>query len=218
MERSRTYKEDRQGTCMNYCKGILLPVLSGRIIGFILLLLAGFSVQAEQQRTGDYWGFQAGNSLDRIASNVSSNNVNRGYLKLRYGTYLDDYLAAEGHIGAISNSRTDEGIVTLSGFVRAERVYGKAKYYGILGYSGIFSYHDVAGNESEFSLSYGVGVELFGGPDTSIALEYVSVIDTDLSNGNQFSFDTIGIGFTHYFVEESSKLSKTLRNRRGLGN
>ena len=193
-----------------------------------LLLLGVFAAtcnpaQAEIEWTGLYSGIIYSSSRDEFDPDEGvSNNETRGHLKVKLGKYLNDYISIEGQFGMTTNSDFDQGISTLGAFVRANQSFGKYTVYGLLGFSGIFAYDDGLENVNESGLSYGIGLEVFGSKDLSISLEYVSILDKSVNGGDpnfgsgDLSFDTLGIGFTYFFSNESSPFVKNRNKIRSI--
>ena len=179
-----------------------------------LLLLFGLSsftsafADDRIQKTGNYFGVHYSDSLDTIESDSDTEETNRGHLKVKYGTYLNDFVSIEGHAGYVTSSTADAGLLTFSGLFRAEKKFEQTSIYGLFGASAVYAYNDDNGNADESSISYGFGVEVFGSEYTAITLEYVSLIDVELDDGSDFSFETLGIGFTYYFSNYESKFNK----------
>ncbi len=167
---------------------------------------------AELDLTGLYTGLQYSDSQDKFEPDSGSEvKENRGHIKLKVGKKLNPYVAAEGQLGMTTNSTSSRGILTYGGYARLEKDYGQYKFYGLLGFGGVHAYEDNVDDVNESSFSYGAGLEIFGNKHMAITLEYVSLLDTSV-NGGDLTFDTIGAGFTYYFIEDKSYFNRN-RNK-----
>lgn len=188
---------------------------------FSLLALGASPVHAQKQLTGVYSGALYSESSDKFEpdNGGDTQEETRGHLKYKLGMELASHLAVEGQIGMTTNSSSDRGILTLGGYLQAFKKFEKYKVYGLLGYSGIWAYDDASDDVDENGVSYGLGIEIFGSTDMAISIEYMSVLDVSVESDNptfssgDVSFQTLGIGFTYYFNDESSAFA---RNQKRL--
>ncbi len=165
------------------------------------------TARAEIDFSGLYSGFIFSDSTEILKPDTGVNDkYSRGHMKGKLGYIVNDIISFEGQLGLTSNSGGSEGIMTYGGYLRAGKDFGQYKLYGLLGASGIYYYSD-AGNISQTGGSYGVGLEIFGSKDLAITLEYITLVDKSIDEGD-FSFDTLGIGFTYYFTEEKSYFNR----------
>jgi hypothetical protein len=183
---------------------------------FLFLCLTGFSISfpasAELDLTGLYSGFQYSESEQKFdPDSGSSVKDNRGHLKVKLGKILNDNFSIEGQLGLITDSDEKRGIATSGVYLRAGKDFGQYKLYGLLGYSGVHFYHDQFEDDSDSSGSYGVGLEIFGNKHIAVTLEYLRMLDKSLDDGD-LTFDTMGIGFTYYFIDDTSYFNKN-RNK-----
>jgi hypothetical protein len=180
------------------------------ICGFPFLFLI-FTNQAFAERakpTGTYFGVHYAHSLDQITSNGNTEKVGRGYMKLKVGKYLNDKISMEGHGGYVTSSTAEAGIFSIGAMARVEKRFEQSRIYGLLGASLLCAYNKDTSDANESSISWGAGIEIFADPFSAITLEYISMINTELDNGSDFTFDTLGIGFTYYFSSNKSRFNK----------
>ncbi len=170
---------------------------------FILCIIFQNLAFAEINLTGDYYGLQFASSTYNLKANTG-NDVSQswGQIKGKYGVALNEVVSIEGQLGLITRSNSDHGVVSYGGYLRADKDIDKYKFYALMGFGGMYLYDEVVDDQSESGLSYGVGVEIFGSKDLTLTLEYLSIVDKSVDNGD-LSFDTIGLGFTYYFSEAS---------------
>jgi len=186
---------------------------------FVLLIaLTGLSlpVSAEIDMTGLYAGVQFSTSKDQFLPDTGPTvNNNKGHLKAKLGTAINDLVSVEGQFGMTTNSGATQGIATYGAYLRVGKDYGQYKPYGLIGFSGIYAYQDNADNVSEASGSYGAGLEIFGSKDLAITFEYIRMIDKSIDGGD-LTFDTFGAGFTFYFTEDKSYFNKNRNKIRSI--
>ncbi len=180
----------------------------------IAFIFCSFSSHAEINLSGIYSGLQFATSSSQFESPTTTASASRGHLKIKLGKQLNDWAAAEGQLGATTNSSSSDGLVSYGAYLRIGREFDQYKLYGLLGFSGIEDLDD-ASNLSESSGSYGVGLEVFGSRNLAITFEYLHLIDTSV-NGGDLTFDTLGIGFTYYFFEETSIFEKNRNKIRSI--
>lgn len=174
------------------------------------------SALAEVDYTGTYWGVQFSDSTDKFeADSGGTTKKNRGHVKGKYGKALNEYVSVEGQFGITTSSNSTRGIYTYGAYLRASKDLGDYKIYGLLGASGLQAYDDDFDDVSESSGSYGVGIEIFGSKTTAITIEYLQMVDKSLDDGD-FTFDTLGLGFTYYFVDDQSYFNKNRNKIRSI--
>lgn len=168
------------------------------------------SAAAEVSLTGMYSGFLVANSKENFeVDGGEDSEESRGHLKGKLGMYLNDYISVEGQLGFTNNS--DNDLVTYGAYVRVDKDFGNYKIYGLLGASGAESDEDV----SESSGSYGLGMEIFGSKDVAITFEYINMIEKSVEGGD-LRLDSLGIGFTYYFSDETSAFVKNRNKIRSI--
>ncbi len=181
------------------------------LLGAVLLLTAPLA-QAELKQTGWYGGFYYSGSTDRLEPvNGLPTEISKGHIKIKTGKQLMDHVSLEGQFGLTTNSGTKRGLLSYGVYLRPFVDIGRYRLYGLLGASGIYAYSDVVDNVSESGGSLGLGVEVFGGKNAALSLEYLRMIDKSVQNG-KYSFETIGIGFSYYFLDDTSYFSRN-RNK-----
>ena len=175
------------------------------------------NANAEIDMTGLYTGAQFSSSTLEITPTTGSKTSNGyGHMKVKVGKYINDMISAEGQLGATSNTGGSKGIVTFGGYARIDKDIGQYKYYGLLGFGGVYSYADGSPSVTESSFSYGVGIEIFGSKDLALSIEYLVVLDTEIDGGSDMTFDTVGLGFTYYFTEDTSYFNKNRNKVRSI--
>ncbi len=204
-------------------KNRLISNIPLRLLGLLFVTLNSMPVQAEVELTGMYGGMYFSESEDEFEPDTGSKvKQSRGHIKGKFGKTLNEFLAVEGQLGVTTSSDDNKGIYTLSAFLRADKDFGQYKIYGLLGYSGIYAYEDDFEDVDESSASYGIGLDIFGSKDMAITIEYVNLIDTSVDGADanfgegNLSFDTIGIGFTYYFSDETSRFIKNRDKIRSI--
>ncbi|MFT5504028.1 MAG: hypothetical protein ACI845_002452 [Gammaproteobacteria bacterium] len=176
---------------------------------FLFLIISNQALAERAKPTGIYYGLHYAHSLDQITANGSTEKTARGYMKLKVGKYLNDKISVEGHGGYVTSSTAEAGIFSIGAMARAEKRFEKYRIYGLLGASVLYAYNRDTTDANESSISWGAGIEIFGDPFTAITLEYISMINTELDDGSDFTFDTLGIGFTYYFSSNQSRFNKS---------
>jgi hypothetical protein len=174
------------------------------------LIMVSFSANAENVLTGTYYGLQFANSQSRLENSVSTTDTNYGHIKGKFGWVMNDILSLEGHLGFTNNSDDIEKLMVYGAYLRAGKNFGDYKLYGLIGLGGIYSY-DTKDKESESGGSYGLGLEVFGSKKIAITLEYLIVLDKSIDAGD-LTFDSIGIGYSYYFTDDTSYFNKN-RNK-----
>jgi hypothetical protein len=81
----------------------------------------------------------------------------------------------------------------------------------LLGYSGFSASQNHGDNVTESDASYGLGLEIFGSKNIAVTFEYLNMLDKTV-DGDDDTFDAIGVGFTYYFIEEKSLFNRN-RNK-----
>ena len=177
-----------------------------------LLWALSWSVRAELEFAGTYYGFQFSDSRDIFDPDFGGQvKENRGHLKGKYGWLLNDLWSLETQVGLTTNSSSNRGILTVGAYGRVGKDFGQYKPYGLIGVSGLYAYDDVVDDVSETGGSLGGGLEIFGNKNIAITVEYVRMLDKSVDEGD-LTFDTFGIGFTYYFIEDLSYFNKN-RNK-----
>ncbi len=182
----------------------------------LTVVLASFPARAELDLTGLYGGLQYSDSKDEFESDTGGKTKeNRGHIKLKIGKVQNKHFSAEGQLGLTTNSSTSLGIITYGAYARAQKDFGQYKIYGLIGLGGLFAYQDNVDDVSENGLSYGAGLEVFGSKNIAVTLEYVSLLNTSVTGGD-LTFDTFGVGFTYYFIEDKSYFNKNRNKIRSI--
>ncbi len=168
---------------------------------FFSTLLFSLPASAELEFTGLYTGVMYSDtkfSQDDTVSGVTTESQ-WGHMKGKIGKYVHPYISLEGQFGLITDTDSSYGTITLGTYLRASKDYGKYKPYGLIGIGGFYDYgKDINGSKvssTEASLSYGIGVEIFGSKNISLGLEYLVMYD-DSIDSVKYVFDSLGIGFT----------------------
>ncbi len=117
------------------------------------------------------------------------------YAKGKYGITLNEIVSIEGQLGLITRIKSDYGIVTNGGYLKAGKDFDKYNPYTLLGYGGLYLYDEVTDDQPESGLSNGVGIKFFGGKYFTFTLEYLHRFDKAVDNRNLI-FDTLGLSFT----------------------
>lgn len=180
-----------------------------KMLKFLCVSLAIFASSnvalAETKLSGTYagGGYSSSDQSFKLTGNPTFKR-SRGHLKLKYGMNLNEYLDAEGQLGATSDIGSDEGIVTYGAYLRFFKDFEDRSYraYGMLGVSGTEDFNDVT-KLSESGLSYGFGFEIFGSKNIAIGIEVLRLYETSFQGGD-LSTDTLSLGVTYYFTEETS--------------
>lgn len=190
-----------------------LKLLDRSYLFSVLLVLSGLggspAVQAELKYTGHYWGLMYSDSsleLDDKEDSTDSYEISEGHFKGKYGYMLSDVVSFEAHLGA-TNSEEYVDLLTYGGYLRANWKRDGYQVYGLIGGSGVRTEDD----ETESGGSYGVGLEIFGSKTVAISFEYLTLFDKSVELGD-LSYETLGIGFTYYFVDDTSQFNRN-RNR-----
>jgi len=183
----------------------------------LLLAVAGLSTPAvaEIDLTGLYSGLQYSSSEFKSVIGNSKESVETGHIKAKLGKSINDILAVEGQFGLATNSNDKLGTLTYGAYLRAGKDFGQYKPYGLLGFSGYYSYADNEDSDSELGGSLGVGLEIFGSKDIALTFEYLRLMDKTI-DGADVTFDTIGIGFTYYFTDDTSYFNKNRNKIRSI--
>jgi len=190
-----------------------------RLSSIVLLLLSlsfSFCAQAEVELSGLYSGILYSSShLETRATGQPKGTQNWGHIKVKVGTILNDLVSVEGQLGVTTNTNADLGTLTYGGYLRAGKDFSQYKLYGLLGYSGFHSYKKGQDSVNENSFSYGVGLEVFGSKNIAITLEYLMLVDKTVDRSD-LTFDTLGLGFTYYFIEDKSYFNKNRTKIRSI--
>lgn len=189
----------------------------GILILLIALSAASTPALAEFDFSGLYSGLQYSSSEFKATSSTSTSTVSNGHIKAKLGNIINDNLSFEGQFGLTTNSNDKLGTLTYGAYLRAGKDFGQYKPYGLIGFSGYYSYDDVADSDTQAGGSLGVGLEIFGAKDLSITVEYLRMIDKTI-DGSDVTFDTVGVGFTYYFTEDKSYFNKNRNKIRSIRN
>jgi len=184
----------------------------------LILCLTGASMSFPAYAEIDFSGMYAGLHYSDSAfesKQDSSVNDNWGHIKGKLGKILNEDFSVEGQFGMTTNSDDEKGIATYGVYLRGGKDFGEYKPYGLLGLSGYHAYQDGFDSVSESSGSYGLGLEIFGSKNVAVTFEYIRMIDKEIDN-EDITFDTVGLGFTYYFVEDKSYFNKNRNKVRSI--
>jgi hypothetical protein len=185
------------------------------IMPLFILLGTSFDASAEINWSGTYAGAMYSSSKLEAKASGSSASQSWGHAKLKLGKIINDYVSVEGQLGMTTNSDTNHGNLTVGIYARVGKDFGQYKLYGLAGLGGYHSYADGFDSVNESDFSYGVGLEIFGSKDTAITLEYVTIVDKSVDDVD-LTFDTLGLGFTYYFTEDTSYFNKNRNKIRSI--
>ncbi len=176
------------------------------------LLFYSLPAVAELDLTGWYTGAMYSDlkTTSEDSDFGTSEKDSSGHMKAKVGKQVSQYISFEGQLGATTNTDRDHGSFTLGVLLRGSTDLGQYKPYGLLGFTSIYSYAEIDGNDyssSDSSVSYGVGLEIFGNKDLAISLEYLMMYE-DSTDSIDVTTESIGIGFTYYFSTETSQFEK----------
>ena len=182
---------------------------------FCLGLATSQLASAEIDLTGLYCGVIFSNNSYDLKTNSGKVTENWGHVKAKLGTSLTEWIDVEGQLGLTTNSDAGHGVATYGVYLRIGQDLGQYKPYGLVGLSGFYLYEDGYDSESEAGFSYGAGIEIFGNKDLTVTFEYLRMIDKSVDGGD-LTFDTLGIGFTYYFTEDTSYFNKNRNKIRSI--
>ena len=194
-------------------KSALRQTLSSFI--FCTALLTQSQAFAEIDLTGMYAGVIFSNNGYDLKTNSGKVSESWGHVKAKVGTSLTELIDAEGQLGLTTNSDAGHGVVSYGAYLRIGKDMGQYKPYGLVGLSGFYLYEDGYDSESETGFSYGAGIEIFGSKDLTVTFEYLRLIDKSVDGGD-LTFDTLGVGFTYYFTEDTSYFNKNRNKIRSI--
>ncbi len=124
-------------------------------------------------------------------------------LFVRAGREFFKYAAVEGHFGVFSADTVngqDYQIKYMGSVFGRGNIFlfdDRARAYALAGFT-YFS-GDVPGYDaSEFSMSYGLGVELYGAPRDAVSLEWIRYADEDIHN-RDYTIESVNLGYIHRF-------------------
>jgi hypothetical protein len=215
---------------------------SGEFMHFIAkLILSGFLVfmsfvsaadQLPQSFKGMYLG---GNVSQHRISDTDTVNIIGGMFKIGYD--FNKVFALEANLGATTTKSytlvDDQGQEIGDYKVRARNagVYARVNWrlvnvtlYGLLGVdyyqmiqdinvTGPLGFSDTA-KLDKTGLSYGVGVDLFGGSQTALSLNWMQLINEDFyGDGEKTQVNAIYLGITYYFVPQKTNRPLSPRDR-----
>lgn len=171
--------------------------MKSRVLAAALTLSCALPLAAEPLSE---WHFGITYSDARFtAGNQGSADVNN--LNLKIGKQKTALTSWEVHFGTDVASDDDdagEGVTYLAAVLRRDIELKQTRLYGMLGLAaGTADYGD--NYDKEFAgLALGLGIELFGSPQTALNAEY-------LMYGAEDNYKTIGLGITHYFDWDDMK-------------
>lgn len=169
----------------------------------VLMLLVFVMSSTTAFAASNYWG------LDYSFVNYEESgglDADVGVLSLKFGTYLNEYFAAEARVGfGIDDDTVDVfGVPVefevdnfIGVYMRAEMPHDKVRPYAILGVTRGEATASAMGfsvSEDETDLSYGAGVDFVIGEKAGIDVEYMQLIDK-----SDFEITTINLGFKYRF-------------------
>jgi len=182
---------------------------------FIITLTTYNMASAEIDLTGMYTGLIFSNSSYDLKTNSGKTSESWGHIKGKLGTSLNEWIDVEGQLGLTTNTDTKQGVFSYGAYLRIGQDLGQYKPYGLVGFSGYHLHEDGYGSETESGFSYGAGIEIFGSKDLTVTFEYLRLIDKSVDGGD-LTFDTLGIGFTYYFTEDTSYFNKNRNKIRSI--
>lgn len=191
-------------------------IVGARTVTIAVALMAISSlgvVQAEEVRTGYHFSGLFLNANEE----VDDSKEDRGSLAIKIGKAIDEDLSWEAHASRVNNSDEDNGIFTVGGFLRYDWRFEKYSLYGLGGVSSLYNYVDEGDDINESSVSFGFGIDLFGSPNLAMTFEYVYMINAELDDGEDLTYQTIGLGLTYFFTTDDNRFNKnqgTLKNIR----
>ena len=209
------------------CKGILMSTKkyqiqsrqafrSSIVLVVVALIFNSSNLFAEIDKTGLYSGALFSSSTFEVTPNSGSSvSTGWGHAKAKIGKFMNDKFAWEAQLGFTTNTSSSKGNLTYGAYARYDYPFGQYKLYGLLGFGGLFSFEDGTDDVSESSLSYGVGLEIYGSKDIAITFEYLSMLDTSVDN-TDLTFDAVGLGFNFYFTEDTSYFNKNRNKVRSI--
>ena len=188
-----------------------LPVLAG----LYLVSMPAFAAEDELGFSGWYTGVLYSDSEYKARSDFGDINKNWGHIRAKGGYIFNSLLSVEGQLGMTTNSDQDKGVLSYGVYARLGKDLGQYKPYGLLGIGGFSAYQDQGNDISETGASYGAGIEIFGSKNLAVTFEYLRLIDKTIDDAD-VTFDTIGLGFTYYFVEDKSYFNKNRNKIRSI--
>jgi outer membrane immunogenic protein len=145
---------------------------------------------------------------------TETNDVNLDAVMFRYGRFLFPYLSVELHGGLSAKKEIEDNSSSMTNdylasvFLRGNIPFHKQNVnsYFLVGYSwSKFTIEQPVVNlgpislggktsVSDSSIAYGVGLELYGTPNTAVNLEYIRYFEKE-----GFTLGGLSIGLTHHF-------------------
>lgn len=183
------------------------------LLALLFLFIMPYA-NAEYDLTGMYYGVQYSAATSKYELSTGDVNTNYGHLKLKVGKVIKDDYFVEGHVGTVTTSNLDSGVLTYGAYLRANKDIEEYKLYGVLGLGGILNYESENDDNYSSNASWGFGVEVKANKNMSLTFEYLTVVNSSL-NDNPYKFETLGFGYTYYFHEEKSFFKK---NRKSIKN
>lgn len=180
---------------------------------FTTLLLLAQGVYADWSQY--YIGFGYGQGSYEQANSSAYEFAD---FKLKFGRDLNEYIAVEVHAGlGGKDTQTFSGTpvsleienyfalflrgnINLTG---SASLYHQIKLYGLFGGTYLntnASDGAVTRDGTEYSLAYGLGLEVYGSDNTAIYLGWERYVDDD-NNGIAYTFETLSVGFVYHFDE-----------------
>ena len=182
----------------------------------LISLLASTHVAAEIEFSGLYSGvFYSNSQLEFKPNGAARQTQNWGHAKVKLGYLINEFVSTEGQLGMTTNSDLDKGTLTYGAYLRASKKYGQYTPYALIGLGGYYSYAKNLDSTNETGLSYGVGLDIFGSKDLAISIEYLTVVNKSV-NSADLTFDTLGVGFTYFFTEDTSYFNKNRNKIRSI--
>ncbi|MET0088977.1 MAG: hypothetical protein ABW068_02980 [Candidatus Thiodiazotropha sp.] len=122
---------------------------------------------------------------------------------VRAGREFFKYAAVEGHFGIFSADTVDdedyqiEYMASVFGRGNIFLFDDRARAYALAGLTYFSA--DVPGyNASEYSMSYGLGVELYGDSRNAVSLEWIRYADEEIHN-HDYTIESVNLGYIHRF-------------------
>ena len=113
----------------------------------------------------------------------------------KFGRELSPYINIETHIGlssiSSSNILEDPEVTYLAALLRLNLPFEKVNLY-LLGGGSIIRYDFPSANDEESRAAGGIGIELFGSPNTAFTIDLMRY-------GTDSTLDTLSFGFIHRF-------------------
>ena len=202
------------------------------IIGIFLAFISSASFAELPPQS--FKGFYLGGNVSKHQFNESFTNGSIVGAMLRVGYDFNSIFALEGHIGGTTAKSyilvDDQGQEIGDYNLRAAHagVYGRANWrllnvtlYGLLGI-GYYSAIETISNNGPMDgtykneatgLSFGAGVDLFGGQQTALSLNWIQLINKDTDDGQKLHVNALYLGITYYFKPQKTNHPLEPRDR-----